>query len=310
MVSDAESQLRQLSVNLGNWGRWGADDERGTLNLLTAQRLMDAADEVRTGQTISLGLPLNADGPQRGPYRQNPQHFMTAIGEPNNFPEPFHYADDTIVMPLQAATHWDALGHVFYDDMMWNGVAAKECLTVDGLYTLGIGALSSDVVGRGVLLDVARLKGEECLPAGEAITEDDLEAARVAQGVEMRPGDILLVRTGWLGALSTHRSRRKFWNGEPGLSITSAQWLRDNDIAAVAVDNWAVEMVPANTPDWLLAAHLLMIRDMGLTLGELFVLDELAEECAKDGRFTFLLTAPVLRVTGGTGSPLNPLAIR
>jgi kynurenine formamidase len=302
--------FRALGRELSNWGRWGDDDRVGALNLVTPERVAAAATLARTGRTFSLGLPLGADGPQvgRGGSRMNPKHLMTATGE-SVFPDGGGYSDDYVFMPLQCATQWDGLGHVFYDGFCYNGVPSST-ITVEGSTVLGIDALARGFVGRGVLLDIARLRGVDCLEAGEWIGVADLDAALERQQVAVRPGDILLVRTGWIQKF-TNGSAAEYWSGEPGLELECARWLRERDVAAIACDNWSVECIVLGVDrDAMMPFHYVCIRDMGMTLGEIFDLEELAADCERDGVWEFFFCAPVLKFVDAVGTPLNPLAIK
>lgn len=305
--------FRAIGRELRTWGRWGPEDELGTLNHITPERLRTAAGLVRRGRAFSLGLPFDAAGPQAGHGRVNPIHLMSVVDgvevDREGREGAMHYNDDYVVMPLQAATQWDALAHVFYDDLLYNGFPAAEVGTA-GAPRGSIDKLAAGVMGRGVLLDVARLRGVDWLEAGEEIAPDELDAACAAQGVEVGPGDIVLLRTGWLSMLRAQRSRRTFLAGEPGPGLACARWLAEREVAALAADNHAVEVLPNATPGTNYPLHLVLIRDMGMTLGEFFALDELAEDCAADGVYEFLLCAPPLRVTAAVGSPLNPLAVK
>jgi Putative cyclase len=189
------ADFRTVGRELSNWGRWGAHDEIGTVNLITPERVAAAA-LARTGKVFDLGYTLGADGPQVGlGGRVNPVHLMSATGEPR-FPDGGGYTDDFVFMPLQCATQWDGLAHVFYDDHCYNDVPASA-ITARGASRLGIDRLARGIVGRGVLLDIAALHGVEHLPAEQGIGPDDLDGAVRRQGVEVRAGDIVLVRTGW-----------------------------------------------------------------------------------------------------------------
>ena len=223
------------------------------------------------------------------------------------------YADDVIHMPLQSATQWDAFAHVHYDGQLYNGCSARECLTEKGAAKMGIEHLASPgILSRGLLLDIARLKGVDRLPLDYAITVDDLNAACARQGVKPAVGDILLVRTGHMQRFTVDGDRVAFMGLQPGLSPACAEWAHDHSLAAVAADNMAVEILDreslaSETP---LAFHMLALRDMGLPLGEMFNLEALAADCAEDGRYTLMLSAPPLEVTNGFGSPVNPLALK
>lgn len=310
-----EDELRALGASLRNWGRWGPDDERGALNLITADAIRAASSLVVSGEVFDLGIPLGADGPQT-PWRpedprMNVVHFMTSTGNDRPGPGgPVRFADDTVVMPLQAGTQWDALGHAHYDGQMWNGYSSREQITVEGLTKNSVDRVSY-VAGRAVLLDIAALKKVDQLEGGYRITPADLDGAAALEGVEIQPGDILLIRTGWWERFADGRlSREEFFASEPGLTIACAQWLRDRDVAAVAMDNYGLDVVPPEHEGLMYPLHMLLIRDMGVTIGELFDLGALARACAADGRYEFLLVAPALKVPGAAGSPLNPIALR
>jgi kynurenine formamidase len=302
--------FRELGKRLSNWGRWGAEDERGTLNLITPERLVAAAGLVRKGAVFDLGIPFDDQGPQPGGARINPVHLMSQTGDTQVFPGGFRYADDYIFMPLQGASQWDALAHVYYDDQLYNGYPASD-VTVVGAFHDTIDRIAKGVAGRGVLLDIARLRGVDWLGAGEVIIPDDLEAAIAAQdGVEVGSGDILLFRTGWRRMFLEQKSAQDFMAGEPGLGQDCCEWLHEREIAAVCSDNWAIEVLPGELPDVVLNVHMVLIRDMGLTLGEILDFEELAADCAADGVWEFFFCAPPLKVTRGVGSPINPLAIK
>lgn len=304
--------VRELARRLSNWGRWGADDERGTLNFITPDVVRRAAGLVRRGQVFSLGLPFGAEGPQIGQGgRINPLHYMTAVDQklPGAYPDGFRFADDVLVLPLQCATQWDSLAHVHYDGQLYNGFPAATT-SAAGATRNGIDKVGAGVVSRGVLLDVARLHGLPRLAPGTAISPADLEAAERAQGVRVERGDVLLVRTGHLSVFTADGDRVGYMRMMPGLGVACAEWLHAREVAAVASDTSAVEVVPFEDPQTPLPLHLLCLRDIGLTLGEMFALDALAEDCAADRVWEFLFTAPPLRVSGGVGSPLNPLAVK
>ena len=302
--------FRELGARLSNWGRWGAEDERGTVNLITPERLVAAGRLIRQGKVFDLGIPVGADGPQNGTLRQNPVHMMLETGQGQQIACGTRYSDDYIAMPLQSSTQWDALAHVYYDDRLFNGFPASS-ITVKGAARCSIDKQGKGIAGRGVLLDVAALHGVEWLAAGTVITPEDLEAAAARQGgVEVGPGDVLLVRTGWRRKFLTERDAGAFLAGEPGLGMACCEWLRERDVAAVASDNWAVEVLPGEVSGQFLTVHLVLIRDMGMTLGELFDLEELAADCAGDGVWEFFFSAPPLKVTGGVGTPINPLVLK
>ena len=304
-------RIRELAPKVSNWGRWGPADERGTLNFITPEAVRRAAGCVKRGAIFSLGLALGADGPQIGQGgRVNPIHLMSAIdGRLGTDAEDPRYADDFVTMPLQCATQWDSLAHVYYDGQLYNGFPATT-LSTAGAARAGIDKVGPAIVTRGVLLDLARTRGVERLRAGEVITPADLEAAERAEGVRAGTGDVLLVRTGHLAVFKVDGDREGYMRVMPGLGIACVAWLHARQVAAVASDTSAVEVIPFEDPATPLPVHALCIRDLGLTLGEMFDLDALAADCARDGVWEFLLTAPPLKVTGGIGSPLNPLAVK
>lgn len=305
-------QVRALGKELSNWGRWGAGDERGTLNFITPDCVMRAAGLVRRGKLFSLGLSLGADGPQIGQGgRVNPLHLMTAVDQrlPGEYPDGFRYADDVLVLPLQCATQWDSLAHVHYDGWLYNGFPAATT-TPAGAARNGIDKVGPGIAARGVLLDLARAAGVARLAPGTAIQPADLDAAARAQGVRVERGDVLLIRTGHLSVFTRDGNRLGYMRMMPGLGIACAAWLHAHQIAAIASDTSSVEVIPFEDPNSPLPLHLVCLRDMGLTLGEMFDLESLADDCAADGVWEFFFTAAPLRITGGVGSPINPLAIK
>jgi len=305
-------KVRELGKRLSNWGRWGAEDERGTLNFITPEVVRRAAGLVRRGQVFSLGLPFGAEGPQIGQGgRVNPLHLMTAVDQrlPGEYPDGFRYADDVMVMPLQCATQWDSLAHVHYDGQLYNGFPAATTSSA-GAARNGIDKVGAGVVSRGVLLDLARAAGVARLRPGTAIQPADLDGAARAQNVRVESGDVVLVRTGHLGVFKSDGDRLTYMRMMPGLGMACAEWLHVHQVAAVASDTSSVEVIPFEDPKTPLPLHLVCLRDMGLTLGEMFDLDQLAADCAADGVWEFLFSAPPLKVSGGVGSPLNPLAIK
>jgi kynurenine formamidase len=302
--------IRVLAKQVSNWGRWGTDDERGTINFITPEKIRQAAACVRRGRVFSLGLSFDGSGPQIGQGgRVNPQHFMTATAGIVYPHSPFRFSDDVVVMPLQCATQWDSLAHVHYDGQLYNGYPA-ESITTAGASKNSIDKQADGIVSRGVLVDLARAAGVERLEPGHAITVAELEAAEAAQGVRLGTGDVLLIRTGHLSVFKKDGDRVGYMRMMPGLSLACAEWLHAREIAAVATDTNAVEVIPFEDNAVPLPLHMVCIRDMGLTLGEMFDLDALAADCAADGVYEFLFTAPPLKVTGAVGSPLNPLAIK
>jgi len=311
--------VRETGKRVRNWGRWGAEDERGTLNFITPQDIVRAAGLIRRGAVFSLAIPFDAKGPQiNQPRRFNPIHRMTITGPDCTtgaikFPGGVGFSDDMIIMPLQCATQWDALSHCFEDGRMYNGYDANE-VSSRGAKRNAIDKAArhpGGIVARGVLLDVPRAKGVDWLEPGYAITADDLDAAASRQRVSVSRGDAVLVRTGHI-ALCRHQGSWGDYAGgnAPGLSFHTADWLHDRQIAAVATDTWGMEVRPNEIPDTFQPLHQVCIPNMGLTIGEIFDLEELAEDCGRDGISEFFFAAPPLPITGAVGSPINPLAIK
>jgi kynurenine formamidase len=299
---------------LSNWGRWGKDDQIGTLNHVTPEAILAASKLIRRGKVFALGMPLAASGPQRGLFgkRWNPIHTMLATGTDAlaGRQKGLLYADDALNMPIQAATHWDSLGHIFYHDKMYNGHHAS-CVDCNGLGKLGIEHAKDKLVGRGVLLDIARWKGVAALDDGSGISNADLDACAEAQKTEICQGDFVLVRTGQMEACN----KRGEWGGyaggdAPGLKFESCYWLHENAVAGVCSDTWGVEVRPNETKDVNQPWHWVVIPAMGLYMGEMFDLKQLAEDCARDKVYEFFFCGAPLNIPGATGSPINPQAIK
>jgi len=293
-----------------NWNRWGELDQRGTANLLTPERVASAAALARTGRRISLGLALGKSQPNPG-SRPALQHLfsgttvdlMLGDGGTHNVQS----SDDMVVLPLQVSTQLDGHAHFGYEDVLYNGFWAGVVTTTSGARRLGVHHQASGIVGRGVLLDVPRVFDVD--PFESSIDAAMLEATAEAHGVTVGPGDVLLVRTGCLGTWIEHpelRVRRR----QSGLAWDTIPWLAERDVAMVAADNRAVEAIPGPPDGPLLPWHISALRDLGLLVGELFDLDELADDCAADGVYEFFFVALPLPLVNGVGSPLNPLAIK
>ena len=317
--------VRRIADGVSNWGRWGPDDQLGTLNHLTRECVLAAAAEVRRGDVISMAVPFDSDGPQRGGWgRFNPIHLMMRDGNDavtgttvrdfyGGFDGYVRGTDDLIIMPLQAGTQWDALSHMVFEGKIYNGYEATQVSSLGALKN-DIAQAREKLVGRGVLLDMARWKGVPWLAGGESISGDDLENCAAAQGVEVRPGDIVLVRTGQMGQVKAEGDWGEYAGGysarAPGLGLASAEWIHTKRLAAVATDTWGAEVLPNETRDVSMPMHIILIVHMGLTLGEIFDLEPLADDCAADGVYTFMFSAPPLPITRAVGSPINPVAIK
>lgn len=306
------SEFREVGKALSNWGRWGEQDRIGTLNLITSGALARAAATVSRGVVFDLGLELGPTGPQAaGSGRPNAVHQMSIMHDDFELVGGITVADDSVQMPLQVTTQWDGLAHIGYDGLLYNGVPTRSVTTRDGSTALSIHQLAQKgVAGRGVLLDVARHRGVRRLAAGDAIGPAELDAVRRHQGVELHSGDILLLRTGWITHYTEDGAAEELWKGEPGLSLDCAAWLNTHQVAAVMADNWGVEVQDPDATEVSLPLHGVLIRDMGMILGELVALEHLAEDCAACGSWEFFVTASPLKVVGGVGSPITPVAVR
>jgi kynurenine formamidase len=318
MAKLTKAEVLNKAEALKNWGKWGPDDEIGVLNYITPEDIVNAARLVKKGKVFRLGLNLDENGPQRGMFggRWNPLHQMLATGTDaiagkHDVTPGIRYADDAINLPTQAATQWDALSHVFLEDKMWNGYPA-DLVDSRGAHRNGIEKFADKMVGRGVLLDVARYKGVEYLEDGHAISIDDLDKTAAAQGVQVRRGDFVIVRTGQM----EDRLNKDDWGGygggdAPGLAFETLDWIHAKQIAGICSDTWGIEVRPNDTgPDVFQPWHWVTIPAIGIVHGEIFYVKELAEDCADDGVYEFFFCAPPLVITGGTGSPINPQAIK
>ncbi|MBQ0998911.1 cyclase family protein [Streptomyces sp. RK62] len=301
--------FHEIAQRVNNWGRWGAEDELGTLNLITDEVVRAAAACVRSGRRVPLALPLEQDGVQTGmiPGRVNPLHTMVQINQEVFGPGTVACSDDTVVMGLQAATHWDALAHVSHSGRLYNGRPADSVTAHGGAHHGGIDK-ARHIVSRGVLLDVARARGVARLDGGHAVTPEDLEAAEELAGTRVRAGDIVLVRTGQM-QLCLAGDRHSYGHPSPGLSIRTPEWFHARDVAAVANDTLTFEIFPPEHADLWLPVHALHLVEMGMPQGQNWNLEKLSTACGEEGRSTFLLAATPEPFVGGTGSPVAPVAV-
>jgi len=312
--------IKEKSERNKNWGKWGPDDEWGTINYAGDEERKAAAGLVKRGEVFALGLNFDSEGPQNGLFggRWNPIHTMLATGTDavqgkQKVPGkkyPSQYADDSISLPLQCGTQWDALGHVFNNDKMWNGYDAT-LVGSNGAEKNAIHKMRNKMVGRGVLLDVARWAGVDSLDDGTAIDAEDLDACAKAQGVEIKRGDFVIYRTGHMERCLKNGEWGGYAGGEaPGVSFHTCDWMYDMEIAAICADTWGCEVIPNETDDVFQPWHWIVIPQIGITMGEIFYLKDLANDCANDGVYEFMFVAPPLPITRGVGSPINPQAIK
>lgn len=304
-----DEEFSRLAAAVNNWGRWGRDDERGTLNHITPNAVRAAAALVRDGRSLPLAYPLSEDGPQLGfvKGRTNPERTMVALGEPLGDPHGVRFNDDAVTMGLQAATHWDALAHVSYQGRLYNGFDPSS-VTEHGAARLGADKLGP-VVSRGVLLDLPAALGVPRLEGGQALTPADLERAETHAGVTVRSGDIVLIRTGQMQLL--HEGDKLGYSvSTAGPSMQTVRWFHEREVAAVATDNLSFEVFPGERDDLLLPVHMLHIVEMGLVQGQNFDLEALSADCARDGRYSFLLDATPEPFARACGAPVAPVAIK
>ena len=294
-----------------HWGRWGTDDERGSLNLLTPEVVKAAAGAVKTGRTYSLGIPIQGHGVPLLDYRGTPQRLTLTDSTDEGMYAMFGCApgtgshEDVLVMASHTTSHMDALVHVYGEYRHYNGVDYQAMRAQPGATKLGIEKVGG-FAGRGVLLDMVGYFGDErWVTLGRQISGADLAGAAERQGVEVRPGDIVLVRTGYLQFWWDHQA-----SGQPapfeqaGINVDAANWLADRDVVAVGSDNSAVECIPFDGNDFL-AVHKTLLVERGVYMIEHLDLSAPAADEAWEG----LLAVCPLKVTGATGSPVNPVFI-
>jgi kynurenine formamidase len=290
-----------------NWGRWGADDERGALNLVTPDRTMSGVRACRTGKAYSLAYPLQREGVPIVPYRGAPQRLsLMNQADPGQFDAwgggPGMGAnEDVLVMPSHSVTHMDALCHVYNEGMIYNGFPADSFRTYDGAGRCGIDKVGA-VAARSVLLDLPGHLGVPWLEPGHTITGAELEACAQHQDVAIHPGDALLIRTGYMTYWFSQSGEPPAF-AQPGVGLDAVDYIRDHDVAIVGADNSAVEVVPFDCH--YMSGHLTLLVQLGIHLLEHVRLDELAA----DGVYEGLFVVGPLNVTGASGSPVNPVVI-
>lgn len=317
MVDDGAARLAEAAERYCNWGRWGPDDEVGTLNFITPEMVVAASRLVRRGTVFSLAIDFGPSGPQNGFLRRfNPMTFMLRDGsdafarDMPGAPRGIGAADDVLLLPTQGATQWDSLAHIFYDGRMWNGYDCRLVSSL-GAERNDIATYRDRIVGRAVLLDVPRHLGVPSCEPGFAIGSDLLDAVAAAEGVAVGTGDIVLVRTGHLAARRAVASWGDYAGGPaPGLAFETLDWCHGRQIAAVAADTYSVEVLPSEITYASFPWHRVAIPRLGLCVGEIFDLEALATDCAADGVYEMFFAANPLPVTGSVGGPINPTAVK
>jgi len=299
-----------------NWNKWGDEDEVGAVNYLDNEEVLRGIQSVETGERFTLGVPLGRnEGDPMVSDRDPIQHYMIR--------DRGHYeagkdvpggdrqsADDVLIMAVHGSTHVDALGHFWYGDQMYNGF--DPVTTKGGLDKLSIEPIAErGVMGRGVLLDIARHRGVDHLEQNDHIPLQELKECADEQGVELQKHDILVIRTGWL---------ERFYDGEqeliqefdePGITYSQelADWFHQMEIPAFATDTLANEQTHSEMGKKL-PLHAAFMRDQGILFNEVNLLKGLAESCAEDEKYDFLYTCSPLKIVRGTGSPVNPLVVK
>lgn len=277
-----------MRAGRGNWGRWGDDDQRGALNLVDDAKRAAAAALVRTGRSVSLSRPIDAEF-------ELTTHAWDDTGA--------GYAHDrlTIACHNYDTTHIDALCHIWDADGMWGGRDPGEVLAADGARWADIDQWGEGIVTRGVLLDVPALRGEDHVAVGRPVHGTELDEAASRQGVTLEPGDAVCV---YGGREAWARSGQGAWP-RPGLHTSCLEFLRDHDVAVLAWD--LIDARPAEEGlSWPVHDALL---SYGVALVDHALLEPLALACRDEGRYEFMFVVAPLRIPGGTGSPVNPLAV-
>jgi kynurenine formamidase len=306
-----------------NWGKWGDDDQVGALNYLGQPQVKNGAAAIQSGKTFTLQIPVTSGSGPVFPGRVPTQHFMATdagvymAGKADPAPGGMKYSDDVAFMYLQGTTHVDALAHAWYGDQIYGGKSEKT--SVHGHTHADVGEIGEKgIVGRAVLLDVGRHMGSDDLhrlPTNTCINLEDLEATAEAQGTTINKRDILVIRTGSIARFWEEEPDEQ-WNAmnEPGLchSKELLSWLDRMETPMIATDNIAVEKVvqEIDGQQYIIPLHGALMRDMGVVLSEIWWLDDLAADSAEDGQYGFMLVAAPLKMEQGTGSPVNPVAIK
>jgi len=306
------AEFEEIFESVKNWGRWGPDDELGTLNYVTPEKVREAAALVRSGRRVSMAIPINkVSGPD------NPQQAVLFLVQGHDVPvdgSKVRFGLDYLGMASHGDchTHVDALCHISYDGLTYNGRSALEVLQTNGATEQDIAAYSSGVVGRGVLLDIPGLRGVKWLEPGEAVRRAELEECATSEGVEIGEGDILVFRTGH------HRRRLELgpWDNSPpptgegkaGLHVDAIPWMHEKRIAAFLPDGDG-ETLPSVVEGMTYPIHPLQVTAMGMLVSDSLQFEELVSVCREEERYEFMVVGLPLRLPGGTGSPWNPIAI-
>lgn len=307
-----EADVVRMIDTLSNWGRWGADDELGTVNLITPAKRRQAARLVEDGVSVTCSRPISTEITADTTFQ--PLRFMVDSGEGRDTAPPERIlerrgASEFIGMVFHGytITHVDTPAHYFWQGRLYNGRSCNLVTSREGAQVESVDLLRDGVVSRGVLLDVAAVRGR-WLGAGEGVMPEDLEAAEKAQGVQVEEGDILLVRTGYYARRLAEGPRNPIRDGSPAVHVAAAPWLRERGVAMLGSDTHN-DIAPLPYPRLGNALHIVALVAMGLWLIDNANLEDLARACAARRRWAFMLTLAPLRLPAATGSPLNPIAL-
>jgi kynurenine formamidase len=306
------AEFERIFESVKNWGRWGLDDELGTMNFITPEKVRAAAALVRTGRRVSMAIPINkVAGPD------NPNQAIHFLMQGHDVPidsSKVRFALDFVGMACHGDchTHVDALCHISYGGLTYNGRPATKVVQTTGATEQDITTYSTGVVGRGVLLDIPKLRSVEWLEPGEAVTRDELEGCAELEGLQLGEGDILVLRTGH------HRRRLALgpWDNSPppkgegkaGVHVDTIPWMHEKGIAAFLPDGDG-ETVPSVVDGVTYPIHPLQVVAMGMLVSDSLQFEDLVDACEVEGRYEFMVVGLPLRLPGGTGSPWNPIAV-
>ena len=305
------AELEQIYATVKNWGRWGVDDERGALNHLTDAHRAAAAALVLTGESVSMAHDLTTRPTPETPSPAH--HHMLASGDAlgsSGVPD-YEATQDYLGTAVHGLglTHIDALCHMFVRGEMYGGRPASMVRST-GAEANTIMSVAGGVIGRGVLLDIPLARGQEYLDPSYSVTVADLESAEAQAGLTVGTGDLLIVSTGRDNRKSAADGRLDpFGSGLPGLHPRTLLWLHEREIALLASDGISDRMPFAAIPEWPFPIHQIGIVAIGLHLIDNLRLDAVADVCRREQRWEFLMTVAPMRVPGGTGSPVNPIAV-
>ena len=306
---------------LSNWGRWGDDDARGTLNYVTPEVTLAAAQEIRVGRSFSCAWDETTQR-QEGAHFGTPQRSMLnhgqGLGDADRVVPPHRRTDERgfgaseffgLVFHGLNITHIDALSHIFWDRKMYNGYPAEWVTSQLGATRLAITDIKEGITTRGVLLDLPRAKGVDWLEPGTPVTPEDLEQAEAAQELRVRSGDVVFLRTGY-GRYRHEHGPGKTTRGQPGWHASSLPWIHEREVAVIGCDT-GQDVTPSgyHAEGLNLPVHSIGISAMGLWLVDNLDLEALAATASELERWSFFLSLQPLRIEGGTGSPLNPIAL-